>query len=503
MTTPISWTLLSPPPASAGSGGPATGNAPPLPCPIAPFTQQDLLDLIDRLLPPHYLEPIKSPGPGYELFQAMTAMMARCSVALERLGCGALILSATGGLQATGQVELYRASVNSEGITVVVKAGTLLRSSRGGRKYETTADVVFGPNDLGPFVVPIKAVAVGYEYNEPGIVVTLDGTSLPGEIDTIDTLVESAPSQPLGNAGTATVTFNAPTGGIQLVSGMLGGLFSLDSVGHFVTFTGALNAANNGNRLIVEYVSATSVKVQNLAGVLEVSTPNVSWQEFTADSDVGDITIQVRHPSATSGGRDAFLDQQGSDRGILRGEGEEDDPYRGRIRSLPDNISPDAVDRSLQQLLLPFGQSYQFIETWDIAYQTCWDGPADPIAGSNYDPNLFCYDDPRPVVPFRNRWLDVSEMRGAFIIVVPNFGPLKDVGMAYDDISTDAASLTNANGLRAVSAWDVPATLGFGYLQGSYDGYDLVRATTMKTVYETLQRIKAAGTAAVLELQGE
>jgi len=410
MPTSYSWTLLNHPPAASSTIG-GTSGSPTIPCPVDAFTQQDFLDLFERLLPAHYLEPLKKPGPGYELLQAFAQMFSRLSLAVERLGCGSFILTASGGAFATGTVELYRPTPNIEGITVVVKAGTKVKSSRSGRAYFTTADVTFLPGDLGPFLVGVRAEAQGYEYNEPGIVVAFDGTLLEGEIDTIDTLVE--------------------------------------------------------------------------------------------DPDLGDLSIRVRHPVPTEGGVDAYLDLHGIDRGIPRGPSEDDTTYRGRIRALPDNISPDAVDRAMQQLLLPYGQTYQFIETWDVSYQTCWDAPPDPIAGSNYDPNLFCFDDPRTQVQFRNRWMDVNEMRGAIVVVVPAFGPVQDVGMAYDDTAVNATALTNPLGLRAVGAWDVPASLAFGVLQGCWDGYDLVRASTMKTVYDTLQRIKAAGVAAALELQGE
>ena len=409
MPTSYSWTLLSPPPASGGSAG-AVGAAPYLPCDITAYTQQDILDLFDRLLPPHYLEPLKSPGPGYEVLQAAAVMGARASGAVQRAMCGAYVLSATGGLKAAGSVELYRAEVNPEGILVTVEAGTVVKSSRGGRKYKTLADVVFTSSALGPFSVAVEALLQGYDYNEPGIVVAADGTSLPGEIDTIVTLVESP--------------------------------------------------------------------------------------------DMGYLTIQVRHPTATSGGKDADLDQHGRDRRILREAGEGDEAYRGRIVTLPDNISPDAVERALQQVLYPYGQSYNLIETWEMGYQTCWDAPPDPIAGSVYDPHLFCYDDPRPAVPFRNRWLDEGDYRGAFVVTVPVFGPLADAGMAYDDTAMTATDLANPLGNRAVGAWDVPATLAFGYRQGAWDGYDLQRAASMKTLYDTLQRIKAAGVAAALEVEG-
>jgi hypothetical protein len=293
---------------------------------------------------------------------------------------------------------------------VTVLAGTLLRASRSGRTFVTTEDAVFGPSDLGPVGVAVRATAQGYDYNVPGIVVAADGTTLEGDIDEVVYLAEEPP--------------------------------------------------------------------------------------------VGGITFQLRHPTATTGGADPSLDQHGADRLIPRTSGEVDTPYRGRIRSLPDNISPDAVARALQQILLPYGSAYQLIETFEMDYQTCWDGPPEPIAGSAYDPTLCVFDDPRNPIPFRNRWLDTNDYRGAFIVAVPAFGPVQDVGMAFDDSAASALDLANPLGGRAVGAWDVPGTLAFGYLQGGLDGYDLARASTVKTLYDTLQSIKAAGISAAVEREG-
>ena len=410
MPTSYSWTLLTPP-TPAPSTVVTVPGAPTLSCPFQPYTQQELLDLFDRLLPLHYLAPLKSPGPGYEVLQAAAAMGARVSTSVARMACGAYILSSTGGAKATGTVELFRASLPTDTTDpTIVKAGTVVKSSKGGRRYKTLADVTFTVADYGPFTVAVEALQQGYDFNEPGLMLTADGTVLPGEIDTIDTLVEDPP--------------------------------------------------------------------------------------------LGDVTIQVRQLAATTGGADACLDAHGNDRNIPRGSGEADDVYRGRIRALPDNISPDAVDRAMQQMLHPYGQSYQFIETWDIGYQTCWDAPSEPIPGSEFDPNLFVFDDPRSATPFRGRWMDESEYRGAFIVVVPNYGPVTDFGMAYDDTAADATALSGTYGSRSVGAWDVPSSLAFGFRQGAWDGYDTTRAATMKAAYDTLQGIKAAGVAAVLELAG-
>lgn len=598
MPATASWTLIIPPAASGGAQFEG-GAAPALPCPIDPYTQQDLLDLFDRILPGHYITPLKAPGPGYELLQAFAAVGARLSQAVEHYACSAYILSSSGGGFALGTVQLLRSAVNPEGIALTVKVGTVVKSSRGGRRYLTTEDVLFGPNDLGPFTVGIIAEVKGYEFNEPGPIVAADGTLLEGEIDTIETLLESAPSQPLPNAGTSNVSFSALIANIQVVSGMVGAAFSPDSVGRFVTFAGAANAGNNGSRQIVSYISQTSVEVRNMTGVVEGPTAAVSWQEYSQETDAADLTIQVVQASTTTGGADASLDAHGKDRNIPRGTGETDDSYRGRIRALPDNISPDAVERALQQLLFPLGGGFDFIETWAMSYQTCWDAPRDPIPGSSFDPNLFCYDDPRPATPFRNRWLDLNDMRGAFIVVVPNYQWIRDNGMAFgpelppytkvttgntgvvaavsvwpgglgklrvfniagmsgasvgrimtisgaanaknngDWVITDLISptavliqnqygATDANsfaigweesnrtvdepdvlalqgplGARAVCAYDVPADLGFGYIQGAWDGFDQPKRTVYLNLYDTLQRIKAAGTSASVELQGQ
>jgi hypothetical protein len=381
------------------------------PSAITQFTQADLLALVDRLLPISYLDPLKNPGPGYEALQAFAQLFSRASLAVKRLGDGVFIVTASGGALATGNVQLYRLAPNQEGISVTVKAGTIVSASKSGVTFQTTADQVFILSDLGPFTVPVQATAVGYEYNVTGEVTTADGTLLSGEIDTVVTLVE--------------------------------------------------------------------------------------------DPDFGDSSILVKQAVSTSGGADAFLDQQGLDRGIARGVMEGDDPYRLRVRSLPDTISPDAVDRLLQLILAPYGAVYQFTETWELEYQTCWDAPPDPIPGSTFDPTLFVYDDPRSASPFRNRWLDLNDYRGGFIIAVPDIGPVTDYGMAYDDTAGSAMDLTYAHGARALGAYDVPASLGFGYLQGAWDGFDTTKAAVYKSIFDTLQQIKAAGNSAALELLGQ
>jgi hypothetical protein len=273
--------------------------------------------------------------------------------------------------------------------------------------------VVFYPGTLGPYAVGITAIAQGYEWNVTGTVVTADGTSLVGDIDTIKTLIEDPP--------------------------------------------------------------------------------------------LADLGIRVQHLSSTSGGADAALDQLGADRGMARRTTESDVTYRGRISALPDTISPGAVARACKAAFEPYGAGFDIIETWDIAYQTCYDGPPAQIPGSSYNPVLCVYDDPRPAIPFNNRWMDESELRGCFIVVTDAFAPLTDTGMAWDDVAANATALfySQTQGSRAVGAFDVPSTLGFGYLQGAWDGYDARKAALLQSLDQSLQAIKAAGVVAAIELNGE
>lgn len=416
MSTPLtsSWTLVGPagsPPVAAGSGSAAAAPA-VIDCPVEAFNQQHFLDLFSRILPPSYLAPLQSPGPGYELLQGFASLAARLSEAVAVLGCQGFILTADAGSYATGTVELYRVRPNPEGISVTVKAGTVVACSRGGQQYSTTADVVFAPADLGPFQVGVQAIAYGYNFNVPGAAVTAGWETLPGEIDTIRTLVE--------------------------------------------------------------------------------------------DPDYGDPEVFVRQTSTwTGGGRDAALDAHGQDRGLPRLTGETDAVYRTRIRSLPDNISYNAFDRAIRRYLLPYGvTTYEFIETWEIEYQTCWDAPSTAFAGSNFDPNLFVYDDPRPATPFRNRWMDENDYRGAVLVVVPEVAAIQDVGMAWDDTATSLSGFQTANGARAYTAFDVPSSFTVG-LQGGYDGFDLPKQALYKGLYDTLQSIKAAGIFVTVELRGQ
>jgi hypothetical protein len=98
---------------------------------------------------------------------------------------------------------------------------------------------------------------------------------------------------PLGtNSGTASVTVGTPSAGQVTISGMTGGSFTANSVGDWVTFAGFSNSGNNGNFLIVAYVSATSVTIANTAAVAEGPTASVTWVERYSYSLLDDLNYE-------------------------------------------------------------------------------------------------------------------------------------------------------------------------------------------------------------------
>lgn len=165
------------------------------PCPVTALSEQDFLDMFDRIFPQSWIGPLKSPGPGYELLQAFAAVGARLSQAVANTGCDLFVGTANRGSLATGAVSVSRPAANTQDVTL--KAGTVVRALRGQRDFVTTQDLLIPAASVGPLSVPVAAIARGYEWNRPGQATAADGTVLPGEIDSIWTLVEDPPAADL------------------------------------------------------------------------------------------------------------------------------------------------------------------------------------------------------------------------------------------------------------------------------------------------------------------
>jgi len=497
-------------PPTAGAGGPCNGTV---------HDQDFLLGLFDRIFPESYLVPIKvTPQSGYELFQTFAKIGERVSQAIEHLECGSLIIFSEGGSYATVDVELYRASASFGAVTV--KAGSIVTTSRGARDFLTLEDASFGPLDVGPVTVPVRAIAQGWEWNVPGQVTTPRGEVLPGEIDTCKRLLQAKNAISVGAQASGAVALPANTGVAHFIVVTTSGGFAVIGELYYDDGTGVgtvtvLPALLGRSMLVTAALSGGAIEL-DVGGYLWGLTS--TWEQDAEPTGGAfiDTTIQVRQLAAATGGRAPMLDGLGADRGLPRLLGEADDPYRLRIRTLPDTVSPGAIKRTVQRLLDPYSLTGDFIETWDVRYQTCWDADPSIPTGRGFDPNLFVYDDPRPLygagpghpvpngLPFYNRWLDDVEQRGAFIVVLPVIPSLIDVGMAYDDTGmTPTDFFSVVGGQRGYPAYDVPSSFSSGIgLQGGYDGFDVGRNAVYLGIWQTLQSIKAAGVAALVELRG-
>lgn len=84
-----------------------------------------------------------------------------------------------------------------------------------------------------------------------------------------------------GGQSGAAATISAVVAGVATLTGLTG--MVAGSVGRDLTITGAATGANNGTFRIVEYVSATSVKIRNAAAVFpDANSGSIAWQEKTS-----------------------------------------------------------------------------------------------------------------------------------------------------------------------------------------------------------------------------
>lgn len=358
-------------------------------------SQQDFLDLFDRIVPFEYIEPLKSPGPGYEILEMFAKVFERVSLAVGRAECQIYSTLAHGAYKSRGEVEFFRCCDVNGAFTLL--EGSVVRTSKTGREFILLADVIFGATDL-KIVAEVEAKQADFQYDVRGITVDANGAEMEGEIDEL--------TLPLMN----------PT--------------------------------------------------------------------------YGEPDLEVRQTTDTDRGQPASLDQVGADRSIDRVNVESDDQYRLRVRNLPDTISPAAIRRQLDAFFLPSGITFDFLEVWENRFQSCWNAPSCFCPNEQvgpHDPNLFVYNDPRDIIG--NRWLGADTVAGGCVVRVPNI-TLADHGFPLDadDVST----------VTGIPAFDV--TLEDA---GAYDGEDLEASEFLLQLSNLMRKIKAAGVAIIIELEGQ
>jgi hypothetical protein len=154
------------------------------------------------------------------------------------------------------------------------------------------------------------------------------------------------------------------------------------------------------------------------------------------DPLLAEPSIEVRQVADTTGGQPPVLDQIGIDRNIPRLPSENDESFKGRIRQLPDTVSPDALKRQLDAIFLVLGLEYELIETWQNKYNVGYDCPGgtpDHYAQGYAEPTFLAYDDTR-TEHFQGRWMDENDSMGGLVLVVPDVGAWAERSIGYSDL---------------------------------------------------------------------
>jgi len=403
---------------------------------LTSFSQDDILRLFDRILPDHYLLPLKDPGPGYEYLQAVAAMIARVSEGVAHTGSGCYIGSATGGSYSTVQVQLYRDTAYFGPCTLLgneySKQGTLVGTADG-YYYQLLENVNFSSTDLGPYTVTAQAVARGWLWNRPGPFTTADGEYVPGAIDRlIKPVFPLSPSPP---------NFD-PTIKVRQVSAATGGSAPmLDAIGNdrgiprnFAGITSATLTRTNTNPIVLlagsvfstdaEYHYKTTADIQFLSG--ELGPKLVAVEPLFLDVPASMLPLSsIITPLWGTPETDSSLDVSSATPTV-----EEDIPYRTRMSLLPKTVTPSSIQQALTQLLAqipdPWPKTFDYREIWDLRYQTAYDFPINQtltLANTSvtvpaFNGNIFVYD-LENADALSNRYLSGNPERGVILIRLP------------------------------------------------------------------------------------
>lgn len=106
----------------------------------------------------------------------------------------------------------------------------------------------------------------------------------------------------------STATISAFSSGVSTFTGLTG--MTVDSVGNFLTVSGAANSGNNGTFLIITYNSATSVDVSNPSGVFpDANSGSLVWTErgaYTLQDDLNYVRTDRKLIKGTTNWYDAI-----------------------------------------------------------------------------------------------------------------------------------------------------------------------------------------------------
>jgi len=495
---------------------------------VAPgaLTEDDLRALWHDVTDEGYWKPLeKNPDSGIEGIEQTFAQNARVSTAVEQTTQACYIFPwsgqtaepATGASVATVQLTVTR---NVEaGVPVVFERGLNVvhvttdwgdgagQEVTTGRRYPVQTRAVFLPGDTGPLYVQAMAEQVGTGYNlpQPGTIrrILVSGTTVHNAGATVvsgnrmQLAVGSgdilAPAHVLSyiqindgpNAG-QTRRIVGYSGGspaeVQLddewiLRGALTGMWQPgETVEQAVTGAIARVVAGNAGWLLLEgavgvftaagaivgKASGASFTVVEIAREGSLALGNAAWRLLDWEGDLG---VGVTNEGFPSGGRFPMLDEVGEERNIPRAPGEDDVVYRSKVGNPADVVTPNAIRRTVNHLLAPYGVACCFRQVESPKLPGLF---YDVPSGS--DPRLaFAYDMPMTGVHRFKRWHDLLRFRAYFMLGVPSI-QLGQFGFAYD--------------VGKRNAYDV---------NGAYDGFAVGTRKLMAAIRVAVERARMGG----------
>lgn len=197
---------------------------------------------------------------------------------------------------------------------------------------------------------------------------------------------------------------------------------------------------------VVSSVAAYWLNTAVVAGVTTVPiTTTWSVGSLTQDPPFSDATIKVEADGSTDDGVSPFLELLGNDRGLTQYAGESDEAFRLRCRTLPDTVTPGAIQRMLARIFTMSTQSYEYHDLWALDFQSAYDMPMDT------QPVVFAYDDPPAYPPSRNRYLPRNYLQAFVVSLVDTNGSIPN---ATYGAFTDQLAAIKAAGVTAYVLWE-------------------------------------------------
>lgn len=426
-----------------------------------PLTYEDLVQLWREIFPRSYTVPMEAEfnGQGFDAFSQQARIFAEAAEAVAvtqqvyyKLPHSTQIRpQAMSGRQARGEVLLSR--TQSALGQISINPGTLLEATVRGTRgepvrigtFRTLSGAVLSPGSNGPITVVCECTREGYQ-----------GNVAPGSITSF---VE------LGRADSV-VTVSA---GNVLTDNGLADRLTEDMVGRYLTFVTGPNASTTPRKIL----SAAPLGQVTVDGPALVNGPDQVIQVLEYD----DLGLVVGQPEAFSGGRHAWLDAIGAERGIYRQDGETDEQFVLRICFLADSITPGAVERLCNRILGACGICCRIIENGDATSTFIYDLPVD-LAPDIRSP----WDDPD--APGNGVVWNSRATQTKFLTIYVGCGNAGEVGFAYD--ASPFAPLND-------NAWDWPEVGGFQESPPVWDGFPAGVNACIGSFIDALRTTLAAG----------